>query len=679
MAFFEFPHTRTYNSDLGWLINEYKKLPAIEENAKESAEQAAASAESAAEHAAISLTNASAAETAAAAAAQSANSAERSANTAAESAQSAATTAVTEATAELTARFNEAIASTAPGPNEITDIRAWFNGITSDTAGDATRGQANFVNTKINELLGDRLTNWANISDRTLKTVNFTVDKINRTITANGTASGGNAVWFLQENMTGLSDVILYGGVTGGNYNTYCLALYDMTAGGSRAAFDAGTPGGTHFTADPTHTYSLGLTVFNNVTCNNAVFRPRLYTDGMLYGALTITQDAFAVENKYFSGAVFITSSGSKIFVDSLAFRTYDVDTQTYSPAGDRNTYELSYAYQPTYVNFENGVFSISRYWSPKSIAIVYNQWTTAFMEGVITNTRAPQTGYIRPGSEYYINYDRLGIDAIGRYTNPDIKISERGYIYKSAQTAAYDIKNSDAYGIFNIEANNISINNAKILMLGDSFIKRGWLQNYLKTKNNTLEFIGTQNTQYYNFKCEGYSGSQLYYFVNPDTSPFYFNGSLDFGQYLSSNGLAEPDYVIINSAINHGSFYNSQYGNYPVVLQQLVDLIHAYNPNIKVYVTIGANFNIKSPSSYSYPANRFRNVKMCQNSVYSITDAIIIPLDQVLIDELDYPENGYNYYGKTVQIATDCVHPTEAQGFYKMANQIYNYLGLTP
>lgn len=28
MAFFEFPHTRTYNSDLGWLIKEYDSLSA---------------------------------------------------------------------------------------------------------------------------------------------------------------------------------------------------------------------------------------------------------------------------------------------------------------------------------------------------------------------------------------------------------------------------------------------------------------------------------------------------------------------------------------------------------------------------------------------------------------------------------------------------------------------------
>lgn len=115
MSFFEFPHARTYDSDLGWLIKKYNELSGYEKDA-------AASAESAAE----SATAADASASKAAASATNARNSEQ---------------YVVNRTAVLDARLSEAISGLSPTDSELQDIRVWYNGRSSLSAGDAVRGQ----------------------------------------------------------------------------------------------------------------------------------------------------------------------------------------------------------------------------------------------------------------------------------------------------------------------------------------------------------------------------------------------------------------------------------------------------------------------------------------------------------------------------------------------------------
>ena len=133
MSFFEFPHTRTYDSDLGWLISKY---PEIAENAAKAAasEEAAKASEEAA---------AASAAAAAGSATEAAGSATEAAGSAADAANSYAgmVQEVADTTELLNARLSEAIAGVTPTDTELQDVRVWYNGYTSVVAGDAVRGQ----------------------------------------------------------------------------------------------------------------------------------------------------------------------------------------------------------------------------------------------------------------------------------------------------------------------------------------------------------------------------------------------------------------------------------------------------------------------------------------------------------------------------------------------------------
>lgn len=213
--------------------------------------------------------------------------------------------------------------------------------------------------------------------------------------------------------------------------------------------------------------------------------------------------------------------------------------------------------------------------------------------------------------------------------------------------------------------------------MIGDSFVARGFIQNWLHAINSTLEFIGTKTTQNYGYRTEGVSGSRLYYFTDPTTSPFYFDGALDFGAYLSNNNIDTPDYVVINSAINHTAYNNATHGTYFSNLVDLVNMIRSYSTTIKIYVTYGANYAVDPGSTYGYPNNRYNEVRTCCNSVYDVENITVVPVDSALIDEFDYNAENIDYLGSSVKVLSDCVHPSEGVGFRKIANMIYNYLGI--
>ena len=154
MAYFEFPHTRTYDSDLGWLINEYKKLPVIEESATASAEAAAASAQASAASASSAAGSASSASNSAQTASQAAETVEGYAGQIADN-----TNAINALDGRITELATLSEGSTT-GDAELIDIRTEVTGAIAANAGDAVRDQIRMVGgSSYNMLNNESVTN----------------------------------------------------------------------------------------------------------------------------------------------------------------------------------------------------------------------------------------------------------------------------------------------------------------------------------------------------------------------------------------------------------------------------------------------------------------------------------------------------------------------------------------
>lgn len=506
--------------------------------------------------------------------------------------------------------------------------------------------------------------------------ITVTVDKLKGTITVNGTATS-NVEMYITDAFTGLHEIIMTGGASGGNRSTYYIGIYEEGAG--RIAWLDGSET-TYKTVelDPTKYYTARIYVLRNVTVNNAVFTPVIWGNNYLYDLANRTQEGI-LTYRYYKGCCAITCCGSKVIIDCDAFRCFNILTQTYTESLT-GTFTLTIGDDVEtvrYIHFNETTFTLDRTFSSTVIASVGNKLVRTYLDrGIIADHRLIQQGYIKLGTPYHINFKRCGINAYAGYNSPeDVKISKQAYMYTTPGTKYYvnDIESLS----FQLLQNTANVRNKKVLMIGDSFIARGYIQNYLKQFEPTLEFIGTKDTQYYGFKSEGVSGSRLYYFTDPETSPFYFNGTLDLSAYLNVNNIPAPDYIVINSAINHSHYYDSTYGSYLEQLNQLITMIRNYSTDIKIYVTHGANYAMTIPSTYGYPNLRELEVLKCINSVYDTENTVIIPVNQCLIDELDYTKTTYNYYGNTIDMYPDCVHPTETTGFKKISEMIYNYLGM--
>lgn len=505
--------------------------------------------------------------------------------------------------------------------------------------------------------------------------VTFTVDNTAKTVTVVGTASG-NAVFYITDGITGVSEIDFGGCPAGGASATYNISLYSSSSG-SRVAYNTGERKLTKYTADPTDTYFIAIAVFSGtaIASPGIVFKPEIYTGGKIVEMeMQLEERHIACAYLPIAGLAFVTHCGNSLIVDCTAFRMFNKEDGTYMSAGLTGTYTFALATENArYLEYKDG-FSISEKFTPYCIAQIYEREVVPFVDRVIGNYRIMQDGYIRNGSEYYINFARMPFEARMQYFEPDYKVSEQGYVFTSNGTKYVEVGKT-VFG-FELETNSVDISNKKILMIGDSFITRGYIQHFLAGYVPSIQFIGTKDTQNYNFKCEAVSGSRLYYFTDPETSPFYFNGALNFGSYLSANNLSAPDYVIINSAINHTRYNNADYGTYLSNVQALVGMIQDYSSSIKIYVTFGANYAVKPGSDYGYPAYRYEEVRKCCNSVYDVSGIMVIPVDQALIDELDYNWKTIQYFGTDHKILSDCVHPAENIGFKKIANMIYNYLG---
>ena len=117
---------------------------------------------------------------------------------------------------------------------------------------------------------------------------------------------------------------------------------------------------------------------------------------------------------------------------------------------------------------------------------------------------------------------------------------------------------------------------NPNVLIIGDSTTANSVTATEINTlfTNDVMDvnLIGTQGTA--PALHEGRSGWTTDRFYSSTDSPFVFNGTFNFAQYLSTNGLATPDVVIINLGINDSFGANSD----EEVLDIAENMISQYN-----------------------------------------------------------------------------------------------------
>ena len=220
---------------------------------------------------------------------------------------------------------------------------------------------------------------------------------------------------------------------------------------------------------------------------------------------------------------------------------------------------------------------------------------------------------------------------------------------------------------------NTSSIAGKKILTIGDSITRRGWYQKYIADASGA-EFVGTQTSQHYDMKCEGYSGKDTAYvfgsngpFWNPSTS------QLDFNYYVQQNNIS-PDIVTLLFGLNE----SENPPEYISAMQSMIDSIHEYNANLPVYVIVpfGEAYTAWHGTGDMY-YQRFKLMELLQCACYALTDCILIHAYYVMDDDTDYAKHTVEYGvgNLTFDVINDGVHPDEATGFKKLANIIYNYL----
>ena len=316
--------------------------------------------------------------------------------------------------------------------------------------------------------------------------------------------------------------------------------------------------------------------------------------------------------------------------------------------------------------------------------SIVYGVTTTYIQNVIPDDSPLVKNWYQRTNIPTYFNNKKQKHYQMKKAPSNDIincdyfmKITNR---YSSANTSMYylynDIMCNDDYPIF--VQNTSSIANKKILTIGDSFTKRGWYQQQIKERENTVTFVGTQATNHNNLMCEGYSGARsdevFGSTLQGNPSPFYNPDThgVDYSYYVRTQGIA-ADMIVIMFGLNENNV-----NNYFTAIQNFVNSVYDYDPTIPVYVVqpcIESNDGSTTQESYYYDNAQYN----CGVAWIDFTNCVKIPMRNCMIDEFDYDKEqlDYGYNNEKINGTSDAVHPSEDVGFKKIGDQIYNWLGI--
>lgn len=242
---------------------------------------------------------------------------------------------------------------------------------------------------------------------------------------------------------------------------------------------------------------------------------------------------------------------------------------------------------------------------------------------------------------------------------------------------------------------------NKKCLFIGDSTTANGItlteLNNNLFAGSEPMRItlLGTLGTN--PVKHEGRSGWTLAKYYSDATSPFVFSGSFNFPQYMSTQGYASVDHVIINLGINDVFAYATD-TEIDSAISDLLDKftsirtsILAFNSNIKIGICIpvpppkhqdafGQSYGC-GQTKWRYKRTLLRFGKALMNKFYTgstYTNTYIVPINVNIDTENNYevasasPINSRS--SKTIIRQINGVHPAN-DGYLQVADSYYYYL----
>lgn len=232
-----------------------------------------------------------------------------------------------------------------------------------------------------------------------------------------------------------------------------------------------------------------------------------------------------------------------------------------------------------------------------------------------------------------------------------------------------------------------------KVIFIGDSMVENGYEVAELKKMfGEDMTFYGTRQggqrdsgdtwqTVYHEGRSSWDSGEYLNKasknnvanaFYNPSTSKF------DFSYYMNNNtSFNDVTDVFIQLGNNDADKMTKE--QYVSNIQYIVDDIHKYNSNIKVFVCI------PSPvvnDGYAYGMRNYVDIQYSKNHLFecgkhlmeNVKNAICVPIYQNLDCYNDFPKTEVAFSARNPDKHTVCndnVHPSK-YGFYKFADTLY-------
>lgn len=232
-----------------------------------------------------------------------------------------------------------------------------------------------------------------------------------------------------------------------------------------------------------------------------------------------------------------------------------------------------------------------------------------------------------------------------------------------------------------------------KVIFIGDSMVENGYeIAELKKMFGEDMTFYGTRQggqkdssdtrqTVYHEGRSSWDSGEYLNSasknnvanaFYNPSTSKF------DFSYYMNNNtSFNDVTDVFIQLGNNDADKMTKE--QYVSNIQYIVDDIHKYNSNIKVFACI------PSPvvnDGYAYGTRNYVDVQYSKNHLFdcgkhlmeNVKNAICVPIYQNLDCYNDFPKTEVAFSERNPDKHTVCnenVHPSK-HGFYKFADTLY-------
>lgn len=240
---------------------------------------------------------------------------------------------------------------------------------------------------------------------------------------------------------------------------------------------------------------------------------------------------------------------------------------------------------------------------------------------------------------------------------------------------------------------------NRKVLVIGDSTTAAGTttgeLVNLFSADAMAITLLGTKGSGAN--KHEGISGWTVNKFYTDPTSPFYFGGAFNFSTYMSTNGFAAVDWVLINLGINDVFGQTSDAGVDSVAatmisqLEAMITNIHVFNANVRIGIAVttppiatqdgfGTNYGC-GQTRWRFKRNILRLARKLidafQGREATASKVYIVPLLTCIdtlhnMDQVTVAVNSRNT--ATVTRLNNGVHP-DPKGYYQCADAYYFFL----